>query len=215
MKHTRDISRGLKVSRRSPLRPILAQWSNLNYHFGSQWVKSSNDAPWWYNERASLSFFAGAVWKSRGWAFEEFIANRMVRKPGTPARQMPGRCDISFGIGDLEFLAEAKQCWPSLGNLPPSLRKINASLQDALDQCRSIDDWGIPAYAMVFASPRVNATRGDQVEHLLGEFIGAICELRNVQLAWAFPPLARALHPTGRNKHRIYPGIALILKRAS
>ena len=26
-----------------------------------------NDAPWWYNERASLSHLAGALWQSNGW----------------------------------------------------------------------------------------------------------------------------------------------------
>ena len=36
----------------------------------------SRDVPWWYNERASLSVFARAVWASGEVAFEEFFEEK-------------------------------------------------------------------------------------------------------------------------------------------
>jgi hypothetical protein len=60
-----------------------------------------DDAAWWYNERAILSLFAGAIWSSNGWAFEEFATTKRERVATKRKHRRDG------ARGDLEFW------WPS------------------------------------------------------------------------------------------------------
>jgi hypothetical protein len=53
------------------LSPVLKYWQVLN----ESW--EGGDVPWWYNERASVGFLAGAVWKYGGWVMEEFGAEKL------------------------------------------------------------------------------------------------------------------------------------------
>jgi hypothetical protein len=98
------------------LKPALLEWQSMQK---LDWWDHKGDAPWWYNERASLSLFAGAVWKCRGWVFEEFSIKRRTATTRGKYKRHSGRCDIMFGLGKIQFVGEAKQCWPVLG---PSLR---------------------------------------------------------------------------------------------
>src|SRR4051812_1474895 len=87
------------------LKPVLEEWVKLNARLGRQW-SSVKDAPWWYNERALVSLFAGAIWRCKGDAFEEFneVKRGFKARPG-------GRIDLWFALRKKEFNAEAKQCW--------------------------------------------------------------------------------------------------------
>jgi hypothetical protein len=68
-----------------------------------EWL-NVKDVPWWYNERASLSLFAGAVWGCHGWVFEEFgIWRKIASKRGV--KYTSGRRDIEFEVGD-ELMAQ-------------------------------------------------------------------------------------------------------------
>src|SRR5262245_34034370 len=49
---------------------LLWEWTSVIERVVRVWYQ--DDVPWWYNERASLSLFAGAIWKVGGIAFEEF-----------------------------------------------------------------------------------------------------------------------------------------------
>ena len=64
------------------LHAVLREWVRLNRLLGRQWSNSIGDLPWWYNERALLSLFAGAVWRTGGYAFEEFsdLKHKGIRK---------------------------------------------------------------------------------------------------------------------------------------
>lgn len=100
---------GIKTSTRlSCLRPVLREWININQRLGSRW-QSDGDAPWWYNECALVSTFAGAVWLSKGYAFEEYSDT----KRGKSKKGFRGRVDLEFSAGQHEFKAEVKQCWPA------------------------------------------------------------------------------------------------------
>ncbi|MEK6574765.1 MAG: hypothetical protein AABZ58_10700, partial [Chloroflexota bacterium] len=69
---TTAYDRGIRTGALHSLRPVLEAWLRINSRAGREWVKYGA-APCWYNERASLSFFAVDVWQcTGGWALEEF-----------------------------------------------------------------------------------------------------------------------------------------------
>ena len=81
------------------LKPVLSKWQEL---MTPAYWNYKNDAPWWYNERALLSLFAGAVWKcskSNGWAFEEFTSDKWRTMRRGNRKKGKGRGDIMFGMG--------------------------------------------------------------------------------------------------------------------
>lgn len=76
------------------------------------WKDDEEDAPWWYNERALLSLFAGAVWLSKGWAFEEFAAmkrqkGRVKNRRRRGSRGARGDLEYWWPNADTSFVTEA------------------------------------------------------------------------------------------------------------
>jgi len=65
-----------------------------------------NDAPYWYNERANVSFLAGAIWRCGGMCLEEYASDKTWEK-----EKYPGRTDIWFYLDGKEYIAEAKFGW--------------------------------------------------------------------------------------------------------
>jgi len=66
--------RGLQIKPKAlaELKAVLSDW--LDLMDDPTW--GPKDAPWWYNERASLGTLAGAFWRQKGWAFEEYATSR-------------------------------------------------------------------------------------------------------------------------------------------
>jgi hypothetical protein len=118
---TRPIGTGQDERAIPELRGTLENWRYLMGQRG--W--GSRDAPWWYNERASLSLLAGALWYADGWAFEEFVTSKRHKRK---ARR--GRGDLMFEVGGLKAVAEAKQCWPALRTTPRSAMSVIARALD-------------------------------------------------------------------------------------
>ena len=109
--------KGLVLGNLSPLRGVLREWQNLNED--PIWRKIP-DLPWWFNERAVLSQFAGAVWRHpHGWVFEEYSTWRYRSQK----KRQTGRGDIWFRINNHDFVGEAKQCWPVLSGKASSVRR--------------------------------------------------------------------------------------------
>lgn len=69
---------GVYTSKLRILRPILRQWVTINRKLAKRW-EEYRDAPWWYNERASISVLAGAAWKTNGYAFEEYVGDKRTK----------------------------------------------------------------------------------------------------------------------------------------
>ena len=66
------------------------------------------DNAYFYNERASLSILAAAIWKSNGIAIEEYTS---VKRHNN--ENFKGRVDLWFQIEDYYCLVESKQLSPS------------------------------------------------------------------------------------------------------
>lgn len=197
------------------LRRIITRWQRLNEEQGSDWIKYYEDAPWWYNERASLSFFCGAIWLSGGWVFEEFVAEKKSTRGKRNKRRYIGRCDIEFGIGKKKFLVEAKQCWSNIGApLKNTLKRIESHLKKACQESKQTYAPADQHIGVVFACPLIHKSKREHLDLELEQFVVELRKLRQTTIAWVFPNAARNLRPSGKNRNYIYPGAVLLIRCA-
>ena len=102
---------------------IYEQWINAVTELACS-RKRAGDVPWWYNERASLSVFAGAIWRAGGHCFEEYSDEKrdFRRRSHRLGKGYPGRVDLYLSWRRFDFIAEAKD------NIPASLGAVRAQM---------------------------------------------------------------------------------------
>jgi len=203
-----DIS-GQEFGEFEPLKPVLLRWRKL---MEEDWGKK--DAPWWYNEGASVSQLAGAVWRTQGgWALEEFS----VRKRGPePGQDGSGRCDLALEVGDVRLVVEAKHLWLRWTNRTRATPRVAKAINSAMAQVVRYPH-GRGRYrqaAVVFVVPWVTAKladKPDEMEHRLRDLVDELKGLKGgAALAWSFPAVSRGLLST-RRPGRCYPGVVMVL----
>jgi hypothetical protein len=195
------------------VRKVLEEWLRLmeDKHWGQ------DDAPWWYNERASLSLFAGAVWNCGGWVFEEYTTNKGSKSKRSKKRRY-GRGDIYFQIGRQKFIAEAKQCWPASGKRAVArhtggTETLKQTLEDARKDARDLPrERGGRRMGLVFASPRLPLSDKAILNELVQGLKEELPNLKGTTLAWTFP--ARCRNLKGKDGY-YYPGTILLMKPIS
>jgi len=192
---------GVRPGRLRFLKPALQRWCHLIKD--PEW--SVGDGPWWYNERASLSILAGALWATGSWAFEEFATQK-----GKGRRSGLGRGDLLFDVHPHYFMAEAKQCWPALGRDPRSAvdrvaRNLDAARRDAR---RLLPFYGYRRMAIVFISPRLSSSAQEEGDVRIDRFMRAMLQIDGLSLAWAFP--TRRPYPTSETGYA-YPGAVVAI----
>lgn len=111
---------------------ILNIWVDIN----AEYINQYDDCLYWYNERADVSTFSGAIWKAGGFAIEEYSS-----KKGDDESQTNGRVDLYFSIGDKEVVAEVKKQWLYFGqqvrlNLEGKINRVVSAAEQ--DICRSL-----------------------------------------------------------------------------
>lgn len=185
---------------------VLGKWKSLQ---SLKWWDYEGDAPWWYNERASLSLFAGAVWRSGGWVFEEFSTKRRVPKGRSKYKRSSGRCDIMFGIGKERFIGEAKQCWPNLSRgIDTGLKEVKQLLEIALKLTSQLPADGFEKMAIVFVTPRIRQSKKKHIVKRIRQFTAQLRREEDVTLKSFFPKTGHRV----RERGYIYPGVALLIK---
>ena len=208
MESITDIS-GIRVGALRSLKPILNMWVDLS---GQEKWFFEEDATWWNNERATLSIFAGAVWRSGGLVMEEFATEKIKRSVSET-----GRCDIIFRIGRKVYLGEAKQDWPLLteDNLEANLRTTHMVIKQACHESLQTKDRNAVHVGMVFITPRIHEGKKQFLDNLLKDYVDNLCARNDLTLAWIFPKWARNLHSLEEiSRNKIYPGVILAIKQA-
>ena len=188
-------------------RPLMSAADWLDY----------DDAPWWYNERASLSIFAGAIWKAKGSALEEFSMNKKAKEGKTLTS---GRCDLWFSHGDHSYRAEAKPCWPALQRDPlKTWSAIEKAMTKAEDDARRLPkEKGTGRLAIVLASPRLARQYEDEMSDRLRSFCKKLPEYcgERTGCTWVFPEKAmpsKKPKRTGiRTDTKYYPGTMVVVR---
>lgn len=110
------------------LKPVLEQW--LRVHRDYMEANDCEDSLFWYNERANVGAMAGAIWRSGGYALEEFGATK-----GKEADASSGRVDLFFQYAGRQAVVEAKQSWVFLA--PSSRRDFRSLIDETLDKAIS------------------------------------------------------------------------------
>ncbi|MBP6865771.1 MAG: hypothetical protein KBC32_10975 [Candidatus Didemnitutus sp.] len=192
-------------TRLKALRPVLEQWCAINSQLGREWALVK-DAPWWYNERALVSVFAGSIWTYGGAALEEYAEV----KRGDQTRNQ-GRIDLWFQLGQREFLAEAKKCWVDCSDKSRALVSVNEALAKAILDAGDIPPDGRPRLAMVFAVALIPTqfaeNYADQITSL--QAVAKSPKIKADARAWVFPKTST---PLRSSDGYFMPGIILWVK---
>lgn len=109
MNKVKILSENLNTAEYAVWTRILRNWAKIHQVYYDQcW----QDKAYSYNERASISMLAAAIWKSKGIAIEEYVAEK-----NHDGEIKKGRVDLWFKIGDFSGLVEAKQMKKSVKSL--------------------------------------------------------------------------------------------------
>lgn len=171
------------------------------------WGKT--DAPWWYNERASLSLFAGAVWVCGGWAFEEYATSK--RSKIKKRKNRNGRGDLFFSIRKHGYVAEAKQYWSGMGK---RARDPVVGIKNSLRKARK-DSWDVPVdkkeirLGLVFVVPWFPKSEQENVGKLIQRWLSRATKISGAAIAWTFPRAKRKLKA---DDGYIHPGVLLLAR---
>jgi len=194
--------RGLHLGSLSALSSVFRYWQVLNE------IWEDDDAPWWYNERATVGFLAGAIWKYGGWVLEEFGADKFSDQKRK--KSFSGRCDIAFGIDDQLYWGEAKQCWPTL-NGKNNNQMATTNLELASKQVRSGKERGYKGLAIVFVAPKVikSPANRQHIDSYVTSYIDQLKTIPHITLAWTFPAQTRYLWPDNGWRDYFFPGVIM------
>lgn len=200
------MEQGIYVNRRlRSLRRIFAEWIRLNNLFGRRWTRQSRDCPWWYNERALLSLFAGALWRTNNEAFEEFSEYKR-----TEAKLSAGRIDLWFLAGRHEYWAEAKACEIAITRNGKQRQRISAAMAAAKrDALRLKPDGSTKRLAVTFIAPYLTRGHEQIFQERLTWLIDMVRGMNPSAMAWTFPKLRKS----PRHKRWISPGIIIFIKQ--
>jgi Tfp pilus assembly major pilin PilA len=179
-----------------------------------------DDAPWWYNERASVSQLAGAVWRcgpkvKPSWVLEEYATPRYGARGSKATR---GRCDILVELGELRFIAEAKQLWFDKSRDGDCSGRLRKALDEAHEQVVTAPNDGgrYQQFALAFVVPVITASLNrdpDRLhQHIASVVESAQREAPRASFAWAFPASRRFNLESHRYKGNFFPGCVLVLE---
>ena len=187
------------------LRPVLEQWFEVLKRYLDSF-KKQRDRQWWYNERATLSSLAAAVWIADGIALEEYRT-----KKGKKSEKWAGRCDLFFRLGTHDFACEAKQVWCSFGSgATKTLEKIKNALSIACKDAGNLDKNEGRRLGICFVIPYLppSGTRQIIVDQQITRWLEAIMTLDYSLISWVFPKNTRS--PV--DDSYIYPGVVMLIK---
>lgn len=195
------------------LTPVLDSWVETVLEYS----KVTEDACWWYNERANISILAAAAWRTTGWvALEEYSTN----KRGGDGDDTYGRCDLYMENGKISYAIEAKHAWQPIGGSGISYaeKKINLAWKDVGSLQNDEADIRIAA---TFIIPSIAKSQLSNEEAIDDKHIDVLMDkwLKTFQnelekkysvdaLAYVYNPSERHINAQGR----LFPGIVLLLQ---
>lgn len=195
-----DLIRGVSTPRLKVLRELLWEWAGVLERTTRIWT-DSDDAAWAYNERATLSLLAGAVWRLGGIAFEEY-ANQ--KNDGTF-----GRCDLYFQTGRRDFVAEAKQCWASASPTADPAKAARRALESSARQVGAYRSYGYDRLGIAFACAYLPTSKAASVNEHLEHWLSELRRVPHDCIAWSFPEKARRKS----FGNELFPGLAIVIRQ--
>lgn len=207
-----NIQSGVKCNKElKVLKPVLENWITIVSEYSAAF--RSDDACWWYTERANVGILAAAAWRTEGWlALEEYSTTKRSESKGESKN---GRCDLYLGkkIGknhSQSFALEAKRCYISFTRQNDG-GKIGGSIESAWgDAGNLMKDEAERRLACTFILPYIKASDNlheDALTEKLTKFFDEIkSNLEWDAIAWIFPKHSRTLKNV---EGFYYPGVIL------
>ncbi len=185
------------------LRPVLLAWFEVIEKYSESF--GYEDCQWWYNERATMSSLAAAVWRAGGIALEEYGT-----KKGKKGDSWSGRCDMYFSLKTQDFACEAKQVWCAIGRRAKAgLGKITDALTTACSDARCLGKNQGRRLGICFAIPYLPPSDKDIVDHQLLNWSKGLIGVDYTSIAWAFPKKARSM---ALDDGYVYPGAVVLIR---
>jgi len=204
------------------LRPVLDAWINAVHRYCK--LQEHDDAPWWFNERASLSTLAGAAWSLPDWAaLEEYATTKKRVMPkdkvdeGGLSPERNGRCDLLILGKSTNFAIEAKQAWQSIGSQSEGVANIHKAMRKAWHDAGDLHlDEGEHRLAATFVVPYVpTKSVGDGHPHgVVRQWLDSdpfnVDGRKPAALAYVFPKDYASFET--EDKKGYFPGVVLVIE---
>jgi hypothetical protein len=102
------------------LMSVVVTWGEINRnlmvsnHLFSIQNNTESTNQYWFNEQASLSALAGAIWQNGGLVVQEYSAMKKKNFLADEDNSGMGRIDFYFTLNNEQYICEAKQEWLAL-----------------------------------------------------------------------------------------------------
>lgn len=181
-----------------------------------KFTRITNDAPYWYDERANVSVLAGAAWRSGKIALEEFQQNKTEtanQQDEQHIKERRGRSDLWIQDERNSDFVEAKFKWLNLADNNKNTiaqKTLESAVADA-ERVAPYENFGkigvafLPVYIKKQDCPRVSSLNG-KIYSAIDEILSIKCSL----VAWTFP---RKMRDYIYNDDERLPGIILLAKK--
>jgi hypothetical protein len=205
-----NLGKGVEINNKklSILQPVFNQWINNVTKYCSTPLGNEPDAPYWYNERTTLSTLAGAVWAAGGVALEEYRATK-----GYGRDEWEGRIDLWFRFNRQMFVAETKQLWFRINKIVFEnlfIDKLLNRLKEAKRDAREVPKSEGHRMGIVFIVPSISLEYKESRNRIILKCIEKIRKIDQCICAWSFPGVVRTL--TWDDENAIYPGVMIVGK---
>ncbi|AUL95667.1 hypothetical protein D8T49_24440 [Vibrio vulnificus] len=179
------------------------------------------DLAYFYNERANVSIFAGAVWRQNpknNLVLEEYSCDKDNEHPPeneTNVSTYKGRRDLWFCLGESQFRCEAKQKWWSLDNLEEE--KLISAIELAGVESSKVEkkfiDSKNTALGMVFVTLKIKRSNLENVSSYLVQLGNLIKKHQADNLYVHSLILDEVINSLGETSI-LYPGVLVFVKKA-
>lgn len=183
---------------------ILEEWCDVVAKYTNEYC--SEDALYWYNERATLSSFAVAAGRKDFHVLEEYSSG----KKGEETNSIyTGRTDLFLAKGRTEYVIEAKQELFSISDRAGDpIKKITEKLSKARKDAAVSNVNGVPVFGLVFAVPFIPKLFIEKRDNLIKEFIKNLKKVDYDAMAYVFPNKAKTINEKGA----FFPGVVCFIR---
>jgi hypothetical protein len=206
------------------LAEVFKEFDSIHKEYANKYSNFENgefDLAYFYNERANVSIFSGAVWRQNpkdNLVLEEYSCDKDSERSSENESNVStykGRRDLWFCLGESQFRCEAKQKWWSLDNLEEE-RLISAiklaDFESSKVEKKYIDS-NNTALGMVFITLKIKRSNLENASSYLVQLENLIKKHQAKNLYVHSLILDEVINSTGETSE-IYPGVLVIVKKA-
>lgn len=167
-----------------------------------------DDAPYWYNERTSVGFLAGSIWKCGGIVLEEYSSHKVWK-----GENYQSRTDLWFRLNQIEYIAEAKFGFVKLqkGQEKNAIEWVQKLITSALSDVQLITEPVQNKIALAFIVPYLKKGKNKPCKQFENFLMSIKESMEYDAIVAVFPDSAKNLTYQGE----LYPGVLMLVFRSN